>query len=264
MTPDADYAMMTADESGTKLDTVFSGNVYDYLGEEGDFYEVLLPNGVNGYILKSSCEQGLFLMEARAQEMNGVTIVLNAFGCEEDAATAMTGTVSGEPAYKINLKVAARVKKELESRGYTVFMVRKGGSCSLDGKGRAEASNDYGANVMISIKCARSDNVTTEGISTYSVSEDNEHQSKAQIDAGGVLSYVVSERVENATGTKCIGRNRSDSFDELNFSEATAVILEIGYLSNESEDRKLNDEMYQGQIANGVANGLDTYFGFKR
>ena len=42
------------------------------------------------------------------------------------------------------------------------------------------------------------------------------------------------------------------------------MILEIGYLSNESEDRKLNDEMYQGQIANGVANGLDTYFGFKR
>ncbi len=264
VTADAAYIMMTADESGTKLDTVFSGNVYDYLGEEGDFYEVLLPNGVNGYILKRSCEQGLFLMEARAQEMNGVTVVLNAFGCEEDAATAMTGTVSGEPAYKINLTVAARVKKELESRGYTVFMVRKGGSCSLDGKGRAEASNDYGANVMISIKCARSDNVTTEGISTYSVSEDNEHQSKAQIDAGGVLSYVVSERVENATGTKCIGRNRSDSFDELNFSEATAVILEIGYLSNESEDRKLNDEMYQGQIANGVANGLDTYFGFKR
>lgn len=264
VTADAAYVTMKPDADSTRLATVFSDNVYDYLGEEGDFYEVLLSDGVNGYIPKTSCEQGLFLLEARAQEMNGVTVVLNAFGSEEDGGNAMTGSVSGTPAYKINQKVAERVKKELEARGYTVYLVRKGSSCTLNGKQRAEASNGYGAHVMISIKCARSDNTTTAGIVTYSASEDNEHLSKGQIDAGGLLSYVISERVENATGTTCIGRNTSDSFDELNYSEATAVILEVGYLSNEQEDRKLNDESYQGQIANGVANGLDTYFGFKR
>ncbi|GEM_PF-4285884 len=264
ITADVAYIMLQPSEDSSKLATVFPDNVYDYLGEDGDYYEILLSDGVNGYVRKDSCEQGLFLLEARAQKMNGVNVVLNAFGCSEDAGNSITGVYSGTPAYKLNLKIAERVKKELEARGYMVYMVRKGDSCTLDGKGRARAANDYGATVVINIKCGKSDNKTTAGISTYSIAADNEQHTKAEYDTASVLSNVLSERTENATGTKCIGRNKTNEFDELNYSEATAVILQVGYLSNEDEDRKLNDEAYQSQIANGVANGLDRYYGFKR
>jgi N-acetylmuramoyl-L-alanine amidase len=38
------------------------------------------------------------------------------------------------------------------------------------------------------------------------------------------------------------------------------ALLEIGYLSNENDDRLLSSDQYYEKLAEGIANGLDEFF----
>ena len=47
----------------------------------------------------------------------------------------------------------------------------------------------------------------------------------------------------------------------LNWSQVPVTIIEMGFLSNPTEDRLLNDSSYQDKLALGIANGIGEYLG---
>jgi N-acetylmuramoyl-L-alanine amidase len=54
----------------------------------------------------------------------------------------------------------------------------------------------------------------------------------------------------------------NDSMTGINWSEIPVTIIELGFMSNPEEDKLMQDSNMQNNMVQGIANGLDTYFGF--
>ena len=44
-----------------------------------------------------------------------------------------------------------------------------------------------------------------------------------------------------------------------NWSQAPTTLIEMGYMSNPTEDRKMQQDSYQKKMIYGIANGIDHY-----
>ena len=64
-----------------------------------------------------------------------------------------------------------------------------------------------------------------------------------------------------ATGAESDGIFRRDSYTGLNWSEVPSILVEMGFMTNEEEDYKLNDPAYQDQLVAGMVEGVCAYMG---
>ena len=74
------------------------------------------------------------------------------------------------------------------------------------------------------------------------------------------LSKYILDAVCKATGADSRGVYASDDYTGINWSEVPVTILEMGYMSNYTEDRLMATASYQDKIIKGIVNGLNTYF----
>ena len=64
-----------------------------------------------------------------------------------------------------------------------------------------------------------------------------------------------------ATGAESDGIFRRDTYTGLNWSEVPSILVEMGFMTNEEEDYKLNDPAYQQLLVQGMVEGICAYMG---
>lgn len=116
------------------------------------------------------------------------------------------------------------------------------------------------ADIVLHIHGNATESEATKGVMAFCVSPDNKYC--ADLSEESVrLAKAVTGGISAETGSKNWGSILNDNLIALNYSKIPAAHVEVGYMTNNEEDKKLHTEDYQNQITVGIADGLDIFFG---
>lgn len=169
------------------------------------------------------------------------------------------GVATGLEEYRLNLMVAEKLRQILEDRGYETVMIRTTHDVNISNAERAQIANGLQADAFIRIHANGSDNPQTNGILTICQTKNNPYNSRLY-DASYLLSQQVLDEMAEATGAKRLYVWETDTMSGINWCQIPVTIVEMGFMSNEAEDRKMATDAYQTLLAQGIANGIDRYF----
>lgn len=188
----------------------------------------------------------------------------NGPGSTEMKARVTSGTAgvsTGVAEYVLNLDISLKLKTELENRGYTVYMTRSTHNVNISNMERAQYASSVGADIAVRIHANGSSNASVNGAETLAPSTSNPYVAHLA-NASQSLSRCVVNEYCSATGFKNRGVIASDTMTGINWSEVPVTILELGFMSNAAEDQAMQDATMQNNMVQGIANGIDAYFGF--
>ena len=169
------------------------------------------------------------------------------------------GKFTGREEYKLNLAVSLLLRDILEHRGYEVVMIRTTHDVDISNAQRAEVANTLQADAFIRVHANGSENPEVNGIMTICQTPNNPYNGDLY-DACKQLSTFVLDETVAATGANRQFVWETDTMSGINWCAVPVTIVEMGYMSNETEDRAMATEEYQKRIAEGIANGIDSYF----
>lgn len=169
------------------------------------------------------------------------------------------GVVTHVPEYKRNLQVAKKLKRILKKRGYRVVMIRTKNNVRISNAARAEIANAAGADAFIRIHANSSDDSKVKGALTIAPGSSNPYMTKKIRKASRRLSKCVLKAFCQSTGAKNRGVMYTDSMTGINWSRVPVTIVEMGFMSNPAEDRKIGLASYQKKMAKGIADGIDKF-----
>lgn len=178
------------------------------------------------------------------------------------ATTGTAGKFTGVPEYQLVLTIGLALRDELEQRGYEVVMTREDNMTAISNKERAEVATEAGADILVRIHADGNDDTSVHGAMTMVPSEGNPYVAYLHDD-----SYMLGEQIINAycaqTGMKNNGVVLSDNMSGINWSTVPVTILEMGFMSNQTDDENMEDADYQKNMVQGIADGIDAYFELK-
>lgn len=184
-------------------------------------------------------------------------------GSSEMKAKASTGTsgwYTGIPEYQLNLDISLALQEELQSRGYAVVMTRTDNDTAISNAERATKAYQEGGNIYVRIHANGSEDTSVKGALAMVPSSENPYVGHLAGD-----SYTLGECILNAyceeTGFGNLGVQYYDNMTGINWSQIPVMILEMGFMTNESDDTAMADADMRVRMVKGIANGIDRYFG---
>lgn len=171
-----------------------------------------------------------------------------------------SGCVSGWDEYELNLEVSLQLRDELASRGYTVYMTRETHDINISNKERAAFASAHNGDILVRIHANGSESSSVSGALTMAPSNGNPFLSAELISESQRLSQCVIDAYVSATGFNNQGVYQTDEMSGINWSTMPVTIVEMGYMSNPSDDAAMADPAMQVKIVDGISNGIDAYF----
>lgn len=173
-------------------------------------------------------------------------------------SSGTSGIATKKPEYELNLEASLALKEILKSRGYNVIMTRESHDVNISNMERAIFANKNNADMVIRIHADGSDNGSMSGASLLIPAETGQNTAKI-FKKSYLCATAVSEDMKN-NGFKVNGIFERSDLTGFNWSTVPAILLEMGFMSNYTEDQNMASPDYQKKMMESVANGLDKYF----
>ena len=116
-------------------------------------------------------------------------------------------------------------------------------------KERAEFVNKQNPDLFISLHCNSSDNTDASGVEIFSSNKGN--NKKLSLGYGWLL---LNQQLENKVVFK--GKMKNADFYLLKHIECPRLVMELGFLSNQNDRERLNDNEHQKAVAKALYDGL--------
>lgn len=174
------------------------------------------------------------------------------------ATGGTSGRYSGIPEYQLNLDISLMLRDALEEEGYDVVMTREDNDTAISNAERATLANEAGADFAVRIHANGSENSGANGALVLIGSAQNAY-------VGNLYeqSYALGQTVLNSycetTGMQNLGVQANDTMTGINWSQVPVIILEMGFMTNETDDLNMADEAYRAKMVEGIVKGIDKY-----
>jgi N-acetylmuramoyl-L-alanine amidase len=170
---------------------------------------------------------------------------------------------------KVVLDISRRVARKLTAKGVRVRLTRAHDTF-VDLSKRPRLATHWGADIFVSIHANKAGNTKANGIETFVIPAagscstsstkansknyaGNNHNAANTILAGSIHTKLLKTSKATDRGVK---RAR---FVVIKNATCPAALVEVGFLTNTREGKKLNTKSYRDKLADGIATGILDY-----
>jgi len=184
-----------------------------------------------------------------------VIVIDPGHGYGKYANTLDPGAIGNVTEFSVNLAVAKKLEEKLTSLGATVVRLKTESEFILTEK-RPSIARDHGADMYISLHCNSAINTEARGVEVYYFTSFSQPLAKA-------INNELAAFYENSVYCDGVSRSRGDKYSyywvtlEQDFP---SVLVEMGFISNETECMAMANEINQEGMAAAIANGVYSYF----
>lgn len=174
-------------------------------------------------------------------------------------ASGTQGVYTGVPEYELTLAVSMQLQEELKTRGYEIIMTREDNDTAVSNVERAQIAAENGAQILVRIHADGSEDNSANGAMTMIPSADNPYVGQLHEESSRLGEEIINAYCQ-ATGIKNNGVRLYDNMTGINWSTVPVTILEMGFMTNQSDDERMQDPEMQKNMVQGIADGIDAYF----
>ena len=171
------------------------------------------------------------------------------------------GAVSGLREADLNMRVALRVRSLLQRAGVRVVMTRtRTAGVSMGNIARARIANRARAALFLRIHADGSSDPTARGTHVLYPALRSGWTDDVYA-ASKRAATVVQSETHRALGFPDRGLQERTDFTGFNWSDAPVILVEMGFMTNPTEDRLLATPAYQRRAAVGMCRGTLRFLG---
>ncbi|MGE6589247.1 N-acetylmuramoyl-L-alanine amidase [Bacillus mycoides] len=168
------------------------------------------------------------------------------------------GVVTKKRESVLVLEMAFILKEKLEAKGIQVLMTRTSHEVDISNKERATFANDHKANLFLRLHADGSENPNQSGFAVLTPAEGSPYTKEIYAESLQISQTIVNKMRENHQ-VKVNGIKFRDDLSGFNWSKVPGVLLELGFMSNPEEDKKLSDPQYVNSLLQSVTDSVDEY-----
>nr|WP_237458567.1 N-acetylmuramoyl-L-alanine amidase [Pontibacillus yanchengensis] len=222
------------------------GEVFEIIAHENDWYKIKY-NNKTAYVadwIVTTTPSNIEQMSNKTGTLKNKTIVIDAGHGGRDV-----GTIGASGMYEKNLviKTANRLKERFELAGANVIMTRANDSY-ISLSARATVSNVKRADAFLSLHYnSFPQSPEAKGIGTFYYHDQHKDFART-VQNAMIQSTGLNDRKAKFGDFHVIRENRQPG-----------LLLELGFLSNENEEKLVKTSKYQENITKGIVQGVSEY-----